>query len=139
MGEHGGLAAYTIGQRRGLGLGGMPGCGPEPWHVVRKDVRANALVVAQGRDHPLLFSRLVTVRKPRWVRSAPDALAGGMRLSAKTRYRQADAPCEARLLGPDRCLVRFHKPQWAVTPGQYLVLYDGEECLGGGVIDRTEA
>ena len=139
VGEHRGLAAHTIGQRRGLGLGGMQGCGPEPWHVVRKDLSANALVVAQGHDHPLLFSRLVTVGKPRWVRGAPDELPKGMRLSAKTRYRQDDACCEARLLGPDRCLVRFDEPQWAVTPGQYLVFYGGEECLGGGVIERAEA
>lgn len=139
VGEHRGLAAYTIGQRRGLGLGGMQGCGPEPWHVMRKDPGANALVVAQGRDHPLLFSRLATVRTLRWVRDAPDELPGGMRLSAKTRYRQEDADCEVRLLGPDRCLVRFDNPQWAVTPGQYLVFYDREECLGGGVIERTES
>ncbi len=139
IGEHRGLAAYTIGQRRGLGLGGMPGCGPEPWHVVRKDLRANALIVAQGRDHPLLFSRMVTVRKLRWVCGVPDGLPASMRLSAKTRYRQEDAACDARLLGPDRCLVRFENPQWAVTPGQYLVFYRGEECLGGGIIERAEA
>lgn len=117
----------------------MKGCGPEPWHVVRKDLSANALVVAQGHDHPLLFSRMITVRKLKWVRGTPDRLPGGMRLSAKTRYRQDDADCEARLLGPNRSLVRFDKPQWAVTPGQYLVFYDGEECLGGGVIERAEA
>ena len=139
VGEHRGLAAYTIGQRRGLRLGGMKDCGPEPWHVVRKDPGANALVVAQGRNHPLLFSRLITVRRLRWVRGAPNELPGGVRLSAKTRYRQKDAACEARLLGPNRCLVRFDKPQWAVTPGQYLVFYNAEECLGGGVIERTEA
>ncbi len=139
VGEHAGLAAYTIGQRRGLGLGGMKGYGPEPWHVVRKDPFANALVVAQGRDHPLLYSRRVTVRGLRWVNDAPDALAKGMCLTAKTRYRQSDADCSARLLGPSRCLVRFHDPQWAVTAGQYLVFYNGEECLGGGVIERAEA
>ena len=139
VGEHQGLAAYTIGQRRGLGLGGMRGCGPEPWHVVRKDLSANALVVAQGHNHPLLFSRMITVRKLKWVRGAPDGLEVGMRLSAKTRYRQEDADCGARLLGPDRCLVCFDNPQWAVTPGQYLVFYDGDECLGGGVIERAEA
>ncbi len=139
VGEHRGLAAYTIGQRRGLGLGGMQGCGPEPWHVVRKDLSANALVVAQGHDHPLLFSRVVTVRNLRWIHGMPDELSQGRRLSAKTRYRQKDAACAARLLSKDRCLVRFDKPQWAVTPGQYLVFYDGEECLGGGVIERAEA
>ena len=139
VGEHAGLAAYTIGQRRGLRLGGMKGCGPEPWHVVRKDTRANALVVAQGHDHPLLYSRCVTVRGLRWINGAPDALPEGLRLSARTRYRQRDAACRARLLAPGRCLVRFDAPQWAVTPGQYLVFYDGEECLGGGVIDRAEA
>lgn len=139
VGEHRGLAAYTIGQRRGVGLGGLKGCGPEPWHVVRKDPGANALVVAQGRNHPLLFSRLVTVRDLRWIRGAPEGLSRGVRVSAKTRYRQKDAACEARLLGPNRCLVRFDQPQWAVTPGQYLVFYNREECLGGGVIERTEA
>ncbi len=139
VGEHAGLAAYTIGQRRGLGLGGMKGRGSEPWHVVRKDLRANTLVVAQGHDHPLLYSRQVMVRGLRWINEAPDALANGMRLSAKTRYRQNDADCRARLLAPDRCLVRFDSPQWAVTPGQYLVFYNGQECLGGGVIERAEA
>ena len=138
VGEHAGLAAYTIGQRRGLGLGGMAGCGPEPWHVVRKDLRANTLVVAQGRGHPLLNSRRVLVRGARWINGAPGKLAKGMHLSARTRYRQAAAPCRARLLAPTRCLVRFDTPQWAVTPGQYLVFYDGEECLGGGVIERAE-
>ncbi len=139
VGEHEGLAAYTIGQRRGLGLGGMQGCGPEPWHVVRKDLDANALVVAQGHDHPLLFSRLVRVGRLRWVRGRPNELSTGLRMSAKTRYRQRDASCTARSLDTDRCLVRFDQPQWAVTPGQYLVFYDGEECLGGGVIERAEA
>ena len=139
VGEHRGLAAYTIGQRRGLGLGGMKGCGPERWHVIRKDLNANALVVAQGRDHPLLFSRRVTAIKLRWVRGAPEGVAKGMRLTAKTRYRQKDAACQVRQLGLDRCQVRFDRPQWAVTPGQYLVFYNGEECLGGGVIERAEA
>ena len=139
VGEHLGLAAYTIGQRRGLGLGGMKGYGPEPWHVVRKDVHANVLVVAQGHDHPLLFSYLVRVRRLRWVSGRPDELSHGRRMSAKTRYRQRDASCTARLLEADGCLVRFEQPQWAVTPGQYLVFYDGEECLGGGVIERAEA
>lgn len=139
VGNHRGLAAYTLGQRRGLGLGGLRGFGPEPWHVVRKDLRANALVVAQGHDHPLLFSRLVTVRGLNWIHGPPDGLSQGAHLDAKTRYRQGDAACSARLLAPDRCLVRFNKPQWAVTPGQYLVFYAGEECLGGGVIERAEA
>jgi len=139
VGEHRGLAAYTIGQRRGLGLGGMKGCSPEPWHVVRKDVSANALVVAQGRGHPLLFSRVVTVRGLRWIHGMPEAFSKGLHLSAKIRYRQQDAACAARPLSRDRCLVRFDKPQWAVTPGQYLVFYAGEECLGGGVIERAEA
>ncbi|MCY4157505.1 MAG: tRNA 2-thiouridine(34) synthase MnmA [Gammaproteobacteria bacterium] len=138
-GEHAGLAAYTIGQRRGLRLGGIKRGGPEPWHVVRKDLNANALVVAQGHDHPLLYSRRVEVRGLRWINGAPAAFAKGARLSAKTRYRQNDADCRARLLAPDRCLVRFDTPQWAVTPGQYLVFYNGQECLGGGVIERAEA
>ncbi len=139
VGEHAGLAAYTIGQRRGLRLGGMKGCGPEPWHVVRKDLSANALVVAQGHDHPLLYSRRAEVRGLRWINGAPAGFAKGARLSAKTRYRQNDAGCVARALAPARCLVRFDAPQWAVTPGQYLVFYNGQECLGGGVIERAEA
>ena len=139
IGSHRGLAAYTIGQRRGLGLGGKKGYGPEPWHVVRKDLPANALVVAQGRNHPLLSNRLITVERLRWIHGPPEGLDHGLRLSAKTRYRHRDGGCVARTLNSGRCLVRFDQPEWAVTPGQYLVFYDGEECLGGGVIERAEA
>ena len=98
--------------------------------MVRKDLPANALVVAQGRNHPLLSNRLITVERLRWIHGPPEGLERGLRLSAKTRYRHRDGGCVARTLNSGRCLVRFDQPEWAVTPGQYLVFYDGEEWPG---------
>jgi tRNA-specific 2-thiouridylase len=144
VGEHVGLSFYTLGQRKGIGLGGSRLHAAEagddgrhaPWFAARKDVATNTLVVVQGHDHPWLQSRALVAADASWVSGRPPA-AG--RLSAKTRYRQVDAPCEAV---PDDAIagrfeLRFDTPQWAVTPGQSAVLYDGEVCLGGGVI--TEA
>jgi tRNA-specific 2-thiouridylase len=128
IGEHIGLAFYTIGQRRGIGLGG-PG---EPWYVAQKRLAANELVVVRGHDHPLLLRRSLRADDASWI--AGEAPAAPSSHSAKTRYRQADAPCTLERVRDSEIHVDFAAPQWAVTPGQSVVLYDGEICLGGGVI-----
>ncbi|HUQ74790.1 MAG TPA: tRNA 2-thiouridine(34) synthase MnmA [Burkholderiales bacterium] len=128
VGEHIGLAFYTIGQRKGIGIGGAG----EPWYVAGKDMAANQLVVVQGHDHPLLLKRSLAAADASWVAGSPPA-AGSIH-SAKTRYRQADAPCALREVRESGMRVDFPTPQWAVTPGQSVVVYDAEVCLGGGVI-----
>jgi len=127
VGEHIGLAFYTIGQRKGIGLGG-PG---EPWYVAEKRLDSNELVVVRGHDHPLLLKKSLEAAEASWIASAPSE---GMNLSGKTRYRQADSPCTLSRVLDSEIKVDFPAPQWAVTPGQSVVLYDGEVCLGGGII-----
>jgi tRNA-uridine 2-sulfurtransferase len=131
VGEHQGLSFYTIGQRQGLGIGGRPGASSQPWYVVDKDLSANVLVVAQGHDHPRLLSRGLSASQLSWT--AGDAPAGPLRCTAKTRYRQADQPCELHV-ADGIAQAWFDEPQRAVTPGQSVVFYRGEECLGGGII-----
>ena len=128
IGEHIGLAFYTIGQRKGIGIGGAG----EPWYVAAKDPAANQLTVVQGHDHPLLLKRSLAADETSWIAGA--APAENSRHTAKTRYRQADAPCTVNEVLEGEIRVDFPTPQWAVTPGQSVVLYDGEACLGGGVI-----
>jgi tRNA-specific 2-thiouridylase len=128
VGEHIGLAFYTIGQRKGIGLGGAG----EPWYVAGKELASNKLIVVQGHDHPLLMKRTLSAADTAWVGGEPPAV--GSRHSAKTRYRQADAPCTVSGVLESEIRVDFPAPQWAVTPGQSVVLYDAEVCLGGGVI-----
>jgi tRNA-specific 2-thiouridylase len=128
IGEHIGLAFYTIGQRKGIGIGGAG----EAWYVAGKDLEANKLVVVQGHDHPLLMRRTLAAADTSWVAGAPPS--AGSAHSAKTRYRQADAPCTLSRVLDSEIRVDFSTPQWAVTPGQSVVLYDGDACLGGGVI-----
>ncbi len=142
LGEHHGLSFYTLGQRQGLGIGGVKDRGAQrgggehaPWFVARKDVAANTLWVVQGHDHPWLQSRALLAADASWVAGPPPA-AGGY--GSKTRYRQADAPAQFADRGEGRFQLVFPQPQWAVTPGQSAVLYDGEVCLGGGVIDAAE-
>ena len=132
VGRHVGLSFYTLGQRQGLGIGGVKSGGGEhePWYVARKEIERNVLRVVQGHDHPWLLSSTLTADDCSWVAGAAPAPGA---LTARTRYRQADAPCRLRLL-PDGFALDFDAPQWAVTPGQSAVLYDGEVCLGGGVI-----
>ncbi|MFC4159696.1 tRNA 2-thiouridine(34) synthase MnmA [Chitinimonas lacunae] len=127
LGEHMGLMYYTLGQRQGLAIGG-PG---EPWYVAAKDMANNELIVVQGHDHPLLLSERLTAGQLSWVADQPPPPG---RYSAKTRYRQQDAACEIAAVEDGRLEVRFDSAQWAVTPGQSLVLYDGPVCLGGGII-----
>jgi tRNA-uridine 2-sulfurtransferase len=134
IGEHVGLAFYTIGQRKGIGIGGVKGGGAEgeAWYVAGKDMARNELVVVSGHDHPLLLRDRLIAADLSWVSgNAPDAAAG---YAAKTRYRQADAACRVARLEAGTLELRFEQPQWAVTPGQSAVLYQGEVCLGGGVI-----
>jgi tRNA-specific 2-thiouridylase len=134
IGEHVGLAFYTIGQRKGIGIGGVKGGGSEgeAWYVAAKDMAKNELVVVSGHDHPLLRRDSLRAADLSWISgSAPEAAPA---YAAKTRYRQADAPCRISLPERDICEFAFAAPQWAVTPGQSAVLYQGEVCLGGGVI-----
>ncbi len=136
IGRHQGVLYYTLGQREGLGIGGVKGAQEGPWYVLAKDVAGNRIVAGQGHDHPLLMSRSLTATEINWIAGVPPALP--LRCSAKTRYRQPDQACTVEEAGNGKLRVRFEQPQRAVTPGQSVVFYDGEECLGGGVIEGTE-
>jgi tRNA-specific 2-thiouridylase len=141
VGEHVGLSFYTLGQRKGIGIGGLKSHKnadgtSEPWFVARKDIENNTLYIVQGHDHPWLLSGTLSAGQASWVGGEPP---GERRLSAKTRYRQADVACAVSSEGMDRFSLRFDEPQWAVTPGQSAVLYDGDVCLGGGIIDANAA
>jgi tRNA-uridine 2-sulfurtransferase len=133
VGEHIGLAFYTIGQRKGIGIGGKSGSAGDAWYVADKRIAANELVVVQGHDHPLLMKKALSAEDAAWVSGkAPEVPSAH---TAKTRYRQADAACTLTSARDSGIRVDFPSPQWAVTPGQSVVLYDGEVCLGGGVIN----
>jgi tRNA-uridine 2-sulfurtransferase len=136
LGRHAGLSYYTLGQRQGLGIGGVAegGGSHAPWYVAAKDLAANSLHVVQGHDHPWLQAVALHAGDLSWIAGSPPPPG---RYGAKARYRQADAPCTLAL-DEGGFELRFASPQWAVTPGQSAVLYDGEVCLGGGVIDRAE-
>ena len=150
VGEHVGLSFYTLGQRTGLGIGGVKAKGAalkaiqangqrglgahEPWFVARKDMATNTLWAVQGHDHPWLQSTQLTAQDCSWVAGSEPAQGD---LAAKTRYRQADAVCQLVSADTTACELAFQDAQWAVTPGQSAVLYDGEVCLGGGVITHS--
>lgn len=134
VGRHDGLMYYTLGQRRGLGIGG---CGDgRSWFVIGKELESNRLLVAQGEDHPMLYSTLSVAGDVTWVADAPLAEGDTLLCTCKYRYRQQDQPVEARLEG-GRLLLRSLTPQRAVTPGQSAVLYLGDRCLGGGVVEMV--
>lgn len=135
LGTHDGVFYYTLGQRQGLGIGGIKGGNEEPWYVVGKDIGQNILYVAQGHDHPLLYSQQLVARDIRWV--AGQAPQFPLQCAAKTRYRQPDQECVVENIDDQNYQVRFTHPQRAVTPGQFLVLYQGANCLGGGIINHT--
>jgi tRNA-specific 2-thiouridylase len=150
LGEHQGLSFYTLGQRQGLGIGGVKekgaprgGGAHEPWFVARKDLTTNTLWVVQGHDHPWLLYQSLTADKASWVAGEPPQGLHGASMGAKTRYRQSDAECHlvSALDNPDKATfeLSFGQAQWAVTPGQSAVLYEGEVCLGGGLIASAEA
>ncbi|HYA60083.1 MAG TPA: tRNA 2-thiouridine(34) synthase MnmA [Burkholderiaceae bacterium] len=142
VGEHVGLSFYTLGQRKGIGVGGQRHGTGEAWFVARKDVTSNTLWIVQGHDHPWLQSRSLHAINASWIAGvAPQVSGSRMCLSAKTRYRQLDAPCDLHIcdsVEPGKAfMLDFKTPQWAATPGQSAVLYDGELCLGGGVIESV--
>jgi tRNA-specific 2-thiouridylase len=134
VGRHHGLAYYTLGQRQGLGIGGTREGSDLPWFVAGKDHGRNVLVVVQGHDHPLLCRMEVEAQELHWIAGAPPDDMAPLRLGAKTRYRMPDAACRVVLAAGGRCRAIFDTAQWAPTPGQYLVLYRGDVCVGGGVI-----
>ena len=144
IGEHMGLSFYTLGQRQGLGIGGVKdkgvargGGAHAPWFVARKDIVSNALIVVQGHEHPWLLSQELSFDDASWVAGETPAWGD---CTAKTRYRQQDAACTLTAgAAPGSFRLRFAQAQWAVTPGQSAVLYDGECCLGGGVIASASA
>ena len=133
IGKHSGLMYHTIGQRQGLGIGGLKNASEQPWYVVEKDLGRNVLIVGQGNQHPLLFSKALTASSIFWVAGVAPEMP--VRLTAKVRYRQSDQECLLELDEQGHYRVTFDQPQRAVTPGQSVVFYDGDICLGGGVIE----
>ncbi len=131
LGRHQGLMYYTLGQRQGLQIGGVAGYDEQPWYVAAKDLQRNVLIVAQGRDHPALFRTELEAGQVHWIAARPPSLP--LRCEARIRYRQPEQPCSVDACA-DRLRVRFDSPQRAVTPGQSIVFYQGEHCLGGGII-----
>ncbi|MEE9142878.1 MAG: tRNA 2-thiouridine(34) synthase MnmA [Gammaproteobacteria bacterium] len=135
LGEHRGLMYYTLGQRQGLGIGGHSDRDERPWYVIAKDLERNVLIVGQGHEHPRLMSEALNTAQVHWIGDEPEAFP--LRCTARARYRQADKPCVVEALADGIFRVRFDSPQRAVTPGQFVVFYDGERCLGGSVIDTV--
>lgn len=133
IGEHQGLMYHTLGQRQGLGIGGLAGYPDEPWFVAGKDLERNVLIAVQGKNHPLLFKDWLTTEQVFWVNNEPEL---PLRCTAKVRYRQEDQPCLIERDGK-QYRITFDTPQRAITPGQSVVFYLGEACLGGGVIEQT--
>ena len=132
VGDHQGLSFYTLGQRQGLGIGGGKDSSGKPWFVAGKDMKSNTLIVVQGHDHPLLLTPHLSAIEMHWISgTAPDI---SRPYTAKTRYRQHDAACRITAIDGDRASFVFDEAQWAVTPGQSVVVYDGAVCLGGGII-----
>ncbi|WP_339722389.1 tRNA 2-thiouridine(34) synthase MnmA [uncultured Paraglaciecola sp.] len=134
IGKHEGLMYHTLGQRKGLLIGGMKEYGEEPWYVVDKDIQRNVLIVGQGANHPRLYSTGLLANQLHWVdRKGPQQ---SIKCSVKTRYRQQDIPCQITPNSDGSLLVKFDEPQKAVTPGQSAVFYQNEICLGGGIIEN---
>lgn len=137
IGRHDGLMFYTLGQRQGLKIGGQKNAQEAPWYVVAKNIAENILIVDQDHNHPLLLNRRVILKNIDWVdETLPNT---PFICKAKTRYRQIEQTCQIKVINHETCEVLFDEPQWAVTPGQSLVFYDNEVCLGGGIITDTQA
>ncbi len=137
IGEHPGVFYFTLGQREGLNIGGVRGFDAAPWYVVGKDVERNLLFVDQGTDSPYLHSGHLWTETAHWIAGSPPAAR--FECTAQTRYRQTEEPCEVSVEDDGTLSIRFGRPQRAVTPGQSVVLYDGDTCLGGAVIAVTDA
>lgn len=137
IGEHQGLMYHTIGQRQGLGIGGVPGTPEAPWYVAHKNLKENQLVVVQGTQHPLLYAQSLKASQIHWISGQSPNLSN-ITLRAKTRYRQADQECTAKFTSSnEELIVDFSQPQRAITPGQSVVFYNGDQCLGGAVIEQA--
>ncbi|MFT6386796.1 MAG: tRNA-specific 2-thiouridylase [Cellvibrionaceae bacterium] len=135
IGEHNGLMYHTIGQRQGLGIGGVKDAPDAPWYVAEKELDKNQLLVVQGKNNPLLFHNGLMANQIHWINGEPNN--NSIRCNAKVRYRQADQCCKVKMTQVDGSAtldVEFDEPQRAITPGQSLVLYEGDRCLGGAVI-----
>jgi len=135
IGSHDGVMFYTIGQRQGLGIGGRSDSSGEPWYVVEKDTGRNILYVAQGVNHPALFRPALRAGKLHWIAGHPPSLP--FSCEARIRHQQPVQPCAVEPAGTGECIVRFRTPQRAITPGQSVVWYQGEVCLGGGIIETA--
>jgi tRNA-specific 2-thiouridylase len=135
VGEHNGLALYTLGQRSGLKVGGRAGAASAPWYVADKIMARNALIVVQDQDHPLLMSDAFSVEQMHWI-NPQEAASAPLECAVKTRYRQSDLPCTLQMADAATGRVTLDRPARAVTPGQYAVFYDQERCIGGGIIER---
>ena len=140
VGEHVGLSFYTLGQRKGIGIGGTKKYRSAdgnslPWYVASKDIANNILYVVQGHDHPWLMSSALEASQASWISGEAPQESD---LQAKTRYRQKDVPCKSTVIDSDAFQMHFQNPQWAVTPGQSAVFYQGDVCLGGGIITQHE-
>jgi tRNA-specific 2-thiouridylase len=131
VGEHIGLAFYTLGQRKGIGIGGSKDGNGDPWFVAKKDMASNTLYIVQGHEHPWLLKPALEASQMSWTSNVPPILGA---YTAKTRYRQVDGPCLLSSIHAEEFSLSFEESQWAITPGQSAVLYDGQRCLGGGII-----
>lgn len=132
IGRHDGLMFYTIGQRQGLNIGGQKNAAEAPWYVATKDIANNRLMVTQDKNHPALAATQLLCNKAHWI--TETAADGTHTYTAKIRYRQSDQPCNIQYNADATITVTFTQPQWAITPGQSIVFYNGDECLGGATI-----
>jgi tRNA-uridine 2-sulfurtransferase len=135
VGRHAGLSRYTLGQRQGLGVGGVTGSPDEPWYVAAKDPARNVLVIVQGHENPRLFADRLVAGREHWIAGAAPALP--LACTARCRHRQADRSCQVERHSDGRLEVRFEAAQRALTPGQFVVFYAGQDCLGGAVIEEA--
>lgn len=133
IGQHDGLMFYTLGQRQGLHIGGLKNRTEAPWYVVDKRIESNTLIVAQGKDHPALYKSTLIASHLHWIQGTPPALP--FKTQAKIRYRQSDQACMIYSFNENQVKIDFKEPQRAVTPGQSVVFYEGDVCLGGGIIE----
>ncbi|HSW69355.1 MAG TPA: tRNA 2-thiouridine(34) synthase MnmA [Gammaproteobacteria bacterium] len=136
IGKHDGLMFYTLGQRQGLKIGGLKDASESPWYVVKKDMQRNVLIVAQGQDHPALYVQTLLASNVHWINGKPPHFP--LNIMAKTRYRQPDQACVIQPFDEKQYKIDFVEPQRAVTPGQSVVFYQGDQCLGGGIIEYVE-